>query len=84
MKITDIRNKHEQVLEYKLGQVFNDGDYTYMVTANREGSNYQLTQLPDGVALSSSESSLENLYEATDHYGEQLIDAELIIRGVSQ
>ena len=81
MKITDIRDKHEQVLEYKLGQVFNDGDYTYMVTASRE-SKYQLTQLPDGVALSSSESSLEGLYEATDHYEEQPVATELIIRGV--
>lgn len=81
MKIIDKRDEYEQVLEYKLGQVFNDGDYTYMVTANPE-SKYQLTKLPDGEAISSVESSLEKLYRVVDHYGEQLVTAELIIRGV--
>ncbi|MDN7019822.1 hypothetical protein [Lactiplantibacillus plantarum] len=79
MKITDKRNTCIAT-EYKSGQVLNDGHYTYM--GSEIGPNeFQLIRLSDGKGISYTRPSLEELYEKTDHYGERIVDAELIIDG---
>jgi len=77
MKIINKKKAHI----YEIGDVIDECGTYYMVMGSRIDDKYALIDLSTGLAETDLYSSLEELFDATDHKNEVTVYAELVIKG---
>jgi len=79
MKITYGGVRHDEVTEYKVGDIIYDGNEYYLVI--KHGEAYALLSLESNAIASQFEKTLERLYRMQGSDLDRLVKAELVVEG---